>query len=229
MPSDHAYGVAADFADALRQQVVQTAAAAPAVRGADWRTGTVTAVGTDGTVTIGVIKARRLDTYLNPAVGDLVMLTQSGNGNWLAIGRLATAADTAWVSYTPVWTAATTNPALGNGTLVGRYQRVGRTIHLHINLTAGSTTTFGSGNYSLSLPVAAANAGCSYIGNAHLLQSSRYGGQFIISPGASVGGPSFPDATLTPITRHSLWNPTVPLTYASTGQLRITVTYEAAT
>lgn len=229
MPSNHAYGIAAEFADALRQQVLQTGESAPTVRGSDWRTGPVTAVNSDGTVNLGAIRARRLDSYLNPAVGDLVAVSQSGNGNWIVIGRCATSADGPWVSYTPVWTAATTNPTLGNGTLVGRYQRVGRTIHVHINLAAGSTSTFGAGNYSLSLPVAAANAGCTYVGNAHLLQSSRFGGQFVISPGASVGGPSFPDATLTPITRHSLWNPTMPLAFASTGQLRITATYEAAT
>lgn len=134
----------------------------------------------------------------------------------------------AWTSYTPTWTAGTTNPVLGNGTLVGLYQQFGKTIHYQINLTAGSTTTFGSGTYAFALPFTSANRGGTYIGNAHLLQSARYVGHFIISPGTSAASPSFPDSTLSPITRHSLWTPTVPLTYASTGQMRITGTYEAA-
>lgn len=60
-----------------------------------------------------------------------------------------------WVAYTPTWTASTTNPTIGNGTLTGRYHRVGKTIDVAILLTWGSTTTVGSGNYAFALPVAA--------------------------------------------------------------------------
>ena len=58
-----------------------------------------------------------------------------------------------WQSYTPVWTAATTNPVLGNGTLVGRYCQIGKTVWVKFRLTIGSTTTLGSGDWSISLPV----------------------------------------------------------------------------
>lgn len=71
----------------------------PKVRGSDWQTGIVTAVNSDGTVDIGTIRARRIHTYTNPAVGDQVFISQSGNGNWLAAGRPATT--------TRVWTAFT--------------------------------------------------------------------------------------------------------------------------
>lgn len=54
--------------------------------------------------------------------------------------------------YTPVWTAATTAPVLGNGTLTGGYMLVGKMCDFVITLTAGSTTTFGSGAYSFTLP-----------------------------------------------------------------------------
>ncbi|MGW1160354.1 hypothetical protein ACWD48_19480 [Streptomyces sp. NPDC002519] len=134
----------------------------------------------------------------------------------------------AWTSYTPTWTASTTNPSVGNGTLIGRYQLFGKTCHLQINLVTGSTTTYGSGTYTFALPFTSANSGATYIGNAHLLQGSRYAGHFIISPASSGAGPSFPDSTLSPVTRHSLWNQTMPLTFASTGQMRITATYEIA-
>ncbi|GGZ28390.1 hypothetical protein GCM10010387_22300 [Streptomyces inusitatus] len=62
----------------------------------------------------------------------------------------------AWTSYTPTWTGATTNPAIGNGTLVGRHMKIGRTCHVHARLIVGSSTTFGSGNLSLGLPFTAA-------------------------------------------------------------------------
>lgn len=67
-----------------------------------------------------------------------------------------TAIQAAWDSYTPAWTGATTNPVLNNGTLVGRHLRIGKIVHFRISITMGTTTTYGSGAWSLSLPVAPA-------------------------------------------------------------------------
>jgi hypothetical protein len=57
------------------------------------------------------------------------------------------------VEFTPVWSSTGTQPVLGNGTLYGRYALLGKLVHLYIELTMGSTTTYGSGNYRLSLPI----------------------------------------------------------------------------
>lgn len=66
----------------------------------------------------------------------------------------------AWTSYTPARTAATTNPTLGNGTLVGAYRYLdASTVLLRVRLTAGSTTTIGTGQYRISLPVPAVSGG----------------------------------------------------------------------
>ena len=76
-------------------------------------------------------------------------------------------------SYTPTWNAGTTNPTLGNGTLVGRYVQIGKTVHATISLTFGSTTTIGSGAYTFGLPVAAANDGIQYpVGGARVRDDS---------------------------------------------------------
>ncbi|MFC4512527.1 hypothetical protein [Streptomyces ehimensis] len=92
MPGDSTLAVHADLADALREQAVRAGTDSPQVRGADWRLGIVTTVGTDGTVTCdSAIVARRMDSYLTPAVGDQIVITQSGSGNWLALGRTAPA------------------------------------------------------------------------------------------------------------------------------------------
>ncbi|WP_309029304.1 hypothetical protein [Streptomyces alfalfae] len=93
------------------------------MRGADWRTATVTAVGA-GTVTADGIVWRCLDTYTLPLVGDVAVVSQSGNGNCIAIGRLS--------SGDPGWTTATlgTGYTQGNTTSQGnnngpiRYRRV---------------------------------------------------------------------------------------------------------
>ena len=63
------------------------------------------------------------------------------------------AAGESWDTYTPTWTAATTNPAIGNGTIEGRYSQNGKTVHGYVRIKAGSTTTFGSGGWRVSLPV----------------------------------------------------------------------------
>jgi hypothetical protein len=133
----------------------------------------------------------------------------------------------AWTSYTPTWTAATTNPTLGNGTLVGRYSKIGRQVTVHINLIPGSTTAFGTGTYNFLLPFAAANNGCSYIMSAHLLGTDRWLGETVISPAASNTSAFF--ATSATNTRAAFWSPGVPETFANGSQIRITGTYESAT
>ena len=55
-------------------------------------------------------------------------------------------------SFTPTWTSTGTQPAIGNGTLVGNYNRQGNVVTVYAQITAGSTTTFGTGIYRISLP-----------------------------------------------------------------------------
>lgn len=52
-----------------------------------------------------------------------------------------------WTPYTPTWTAVTgANPAIGNGTLNGRYLVMGKTVFVRIIVKMGSTTTYGTAN-----------------------------------------------------------------------------------
>jgi hypothetical protein len=62
-----------------------------------------------------------------------------------------------WKDWTPTWTASTTNPSIGNGTLLGRYSVVGKIVICKIFLQFGSTTTAGSGAYSFTYPVTPKN------------------------------------------------------------------------
>lgn len=66
-----------------------------------------------------------------------------------------TSPDGEWVNFTPTWTGSTTNPVVGNGFSEGRYKKVGNIVHVWMMITMGSTTTFGTGEYKISLPVAA--------------------------------------------------------------------------
>jgi hypothetical protein len=57
-----------------------------------------------------------------------------------------------WQPYAIAWTATTTNPTLGNGTLAADCALIGMTCHVRIALTVGTTTTGGAGEYRLTLP-----------------------------------------------------------------------------
>lgn len=61
---------------------------------------------------------------------------------------------TDWQSYTPVWSSnGGTQPNLINGTILGRYRRVGDSIEAQVYLSMGSTTTFGNGtSFRFSFP-----------------------------------------------------------------------------
>jgi hypothetical protein len=109
------------------------------------------------TLTFASASARNA-TLTSPVEGmsawlqDTNTLTRYDGSTWQTVLQGGT-----WTSYTPSWTASTTNPVLGNGTLTGRYSRVGNMVDFAIKMTAGSTTTFGSGPWSLSLPFTAAS------------------------------------------------------------------------
>ncbi|WP_275558478.1 hypothetical protein [Streptomyces sp. 5-6(2022)] len=220
-----------DLADAIRLQAVTAGATEPTVRGADWQTAIVTAVGT-GTVDCGTITARRLESYQNPAVGDRIVITQSGNGNWLACGRTVGATEQAFLTYTPTWTADTTNPSLGNGSLVGRYWRYGTNVVGSINLTVGSSTTLGSGNYFWQLPTNAGPNGLIAIGSAQVLIAggNRWPGQTVISPSDTnrVGVYMPTAAANSAIRRLSAANGSPDGALATNAQVRISFQYESA-
>ena len=58
-------------------------------------------------------------------------------------------------AYTPTWSSGGTQPAIGNAQVVARYAQIGKVVHAYGSITFGSTSTFGTGNYSFALPVAA--------------------------------------------------------------------------
>lgn len=69
----------------------------------------------------------------------------------------------AWTPYTPTLTASVSNPVLGNGTSVGAYKRSGREIVFRAEIAMGSTTTYGSGQYKVSVPVPAKTTQIQYV------------------------------------------------------------------
>jgi hypothetical protein len=220
------------FIDGLLSEATRQAAKNPAIRRANWQTGLVTAVNTDGTVSIGTVRARRVESYQNPAVGDLIFLDQSGMGNWRALGRTAAASEVANQPYIPVWTSDGTNPVLNNGTLNGRFWKHGTYVKATINLGVGSQTTLGTGSYFWQLPTNMSATALYDTGTAQLLISggNRWGGQAVLSPAdTNRVGVFMPTAAANAALRRlSATNASPDGALNSSTQLRITVQYEAA-
>lgn len=105
-----------------------------------------------------------------------------------------------WQAYTPVWSSTGVAPVLNNGSLVGSYFQAGKLVHVRIVLTPGSTTTFGNGNYRLSLPVAPkldsllaaylddASAALRWAGQARIIAATTGGDNMRIVVAPSTGG-----------------------------------------
>lgn len=125
-------------------------------------------------------------------------------------------------AYTPTWTGSVTNPAIGNGTITGRYRRHGKTVTATINITTGSTTTYGSGFWSFTLPVTA-DTTVSPIGSAQMLDASTgtvYTGHVIHTTSTTM-------VVYSHNTTAAVGQAT-PQTWAVNDTLRLTLTYEAA-
>lgn len=132
-------------------------------------------------------------------------------------------------NYTPTWTATTTNPTLGNGTIYGRWTRLGSIITVSIILTFGSTTNFGAGNYYLGLPFSARNANnVQFFGIANIRDSgvASYERIAMIAPSLSVD-----DITLFvdphPGTNNNFATPTSPFSFGSGDVIAVQITYES--
>lgn len=131
----------------------------------------------------------------------------------------------AWQSYTVSWTAATTNPSIGNGTLAGRYVQIGKTVICNITLVMGSTTTYGSGKWMFSLPVTAKSSGLTYLGKWVIVDAGTtyYEGNLILySAGSNV------EFFIRNQNAADEFNSTTPISWAENDQLMISIVYETA-
>lgn len=146
----------------------------------------------------------------------------------LDVDALLVAAPGTWTNYTPTWSSSGTAPAIGNGTLSGRYVQApnGKTVHAVVKLLAGTTTTFGTGGYTFSLPVAAATnldrVGAAYLNDASAGGGGHYNGIAVIRTGTPTVFLAFEGSG------HAQLAATSPVTWANTDFWDFTLTYEAA-
>lgn len=138
-----------------------------------------------------------------------------------------------WFNFTPSWTSNGTAPAIGNGTLDGRFSMSGRTVTAQIRWAAGGTTTFGTGSYFFSMPVesVATNtqiaSGQMPLGQGRGTDNSASFSMFIFPEWEStttvqlVYYTSFTGASASAITNGLPW------TWAQNDSMHLQITYEA--
>lgn len=124
-----------------------------------------------------------------------------------------------WETYVVTWSSSGTQPVIGNGTLEGRKQVVGKWRRNYIRLVAGSTTTFGTGQYFWSLSDTSIRQGAApmYILDSGTANRSALG---VITSGLStIFGVSSADADV---------SATVPQTWAVNDMMICLIDYEVA-
>ncbi len=90
-----------------------------------------------------------------------------------------------WDAYDVEWTASSSNPAIGNGTLGAAYRREGSLCFLRGKIHMGTTTTFGSGEWRLSLPFDVLPSGRFSIGGVNDFQ---VGNTLMVCAGTTYSG-----------------------------------------
>ena len=88
--------------------------------------------------------------------------------------------DSAWTSYTPTWTGSTSNPNISNGSLTGAYKRWdgGKMAQVRILMVAGGLTSFGSGQWSFSLPSGLVPVTFNAVIHGHALDTSTFSNRY---------------------------------------------------
>lgn len=156
------------------------------------------------------------------------LLVEDITGSVWPTGSAVTAGMVASEEWIP-WTPAFTNFTLGNGTLVAKYTRIGRTIHWRLSVTLGSTSVMGT-NPLFTMPVIAAPdyvltvdtfgmakiydfGTADYISQIWLNTTSQ--GRLVVQSGATEG-------------TYNQVSAAVPMTWAVNDAFSASGTYEAA-
>ena len=130
-----------------------------------------------------------------------------------------------WTGFTPLLTAVTTNPTLGSGSSQsGRYVVIGKTVIVDVRIAFGTGASAGSGAYSISLPVTAANVNCligNWFGQDQSSGARQTGLMF-------TGSTTQASLTYTAASGFPLVGNSTPWTWSNSDLIWASMTYEAA-
>jgi hypothetical protein len=134
----------------------------------------------------------------------------------------------AWFNYIPKWLSTSTPPAIVNGTLAGNFVVEGKTCVYRFYWAAGSSTTYGAGDYKFSLPAPRKV-------NATFGSFQRTGVAVYRDASAVTGAQCYcfmfsseNNFTFSQYNSGTAASPTVPVTWAQSDQIWGDLVYEAA-
>jgi hypothetical protein len=166
------------------------------------------------------------------AKGDLIAATANDTPARLAVGAndlilTADSTQATGLTYTGAWTTWTptySNLTIGNGTVIARYQKVGKNVNLYWSFTLGSTSSVGSGP-SITLPInhsqtgAILNLGCQDEGVARYFGKGVLFDNVCYLQAINTAGTYALQATITS---------TIPFTWGNTDRFVLSGSYEVA-
>lgn len=185
---------------------------------------------TDGTMEWGPGNAAT-DTFAFRSGANALTLQQNVTvSNNLTVTGTSTSSNFpsgAWVNFTPTWLGSGTNPTLGNGTLLCRYALHGKLVAVTYQLTIGSTTTAGTGQYSFTLPQPPNTTLTTFVGAARgtFGGTTRAGWVSINTTGSATA--YFPSTGTGDNSTAANWSATTPAAPASGDVYYFSAVYEA--
>lgn len=150
-------------------------------------------------------------------------------GQKLTAAALNAAVGATWTVYSPTWSAATTAPVIGNGSIYGGYVKIGKTITCRIAIKPGTTTTYGSGTWTFSLPEAAANVAGTGVDPLWTGVVYAFDAGTANRIGVATTRSGGTNCTITNEGSSDTWRSTIPQTWANGDYLGFELVYEAAT
>ena len=134
----------------------------------------------------------------------------------------------AFTAYTPVWTASGTAPVLSNGTLTGKWAQFGKLIVGEAILTIGSTTTVGTGTYSISLPATSSSTSDYYKGCRGTFGGTTRIGMVTVGSSVATFSALWPTTGTADNSTASGWSATAPAAPVSGDVYRFPFMFEMA-
>ena len=125
-----------------------------------------------------------------------------------------------YFNYDLAWTATTTNPVIGNGTLIGRFTIIRNMCYVNGHVLMGSTTTFGTDRYHFSLPITPASTWYGILGNMWAIRSGVAHSNLYLGFDASA------DLMFINQVDNVYLSPTTPNTWANADKFAFNVIYQ---
>jgi hypothetical protein len=166
------------------------------------------------------------------AKGDLLTATANDTPARLAVGANNTslvanssaATGLEWQGAWTTWTPSFVGITVGNGTVISRYQQIGKTISFEFQFTMGTTSVMGSTPY-FTLPVTAKLGASTFFAIIGDTGTTNFNGG--VDCNTTIG---YPYAFITSAAHASVgyFTSTTPMTWTTGDNFTVRGTYEAA-